>query len=55
MTGRKGRVVSTEDGGVQYELRNEDEIPLELINLTEKDRFMNGKKVRFLIYLFAIF
>uniref|UniRef100_A0A915KSP7 Uncharacterized protein n=1 Tax=Romanomermis culicivorax TaxID=13658 RepID=A0A915KSP7_ROMCU len=44
MTGRKGRVVSLEDGGVKYELRHEDDVPLELMNLAEKERFMNGTK-----------
>lgn len=45
MTGRKGRVVSREDGEIQYELRNEGDVPLELLNLAEKERFMNGQKV----------
>lgn len=45
MTGRKGRVVSTDDGGVQYESRSESDVPLELLNLTEKSRFMDGEKV----------
>ena len=46
MTGRKGRVVSTDDGGVQYESRSESDVPLEILNLTEKQRFMDGDKVR---------
>lgn len=33
MTGRKGRVVQTEDG-VQYESRSEVDVPLETLNLT---------------------
>ena len=45
MTGRKGRVVSTEDGTVQYESRSENDTPLEYLNLTEKQRFMDGEKV----------
>ena len=45
MTGRKGRVVSTDDGNVQYESRSESDTPLELLNLAEKQRFMNGEKV----------
>ena len=45
MTGRKGRVVSTEDGQVQYESRSEIDAPLEVMNLTEKQRFMDGEKV----------
>ncbi|XP_018901680.2 protein strawberry notch isoform X2 [Bemisia tabaci] len=44
MTGRKGRVVSTEDGGIQYESRSEVDVPLETLNLTEKQRFMDGEK-----------
>lgn len=45
MTGRKGRVVSTDDGSVQYESRSEQDAPLEILNLTEKQRFMDGEKV----------
>lgn len=44
MTGRKGRVIQTEDGQIQYESRSEQDIPLETLNLTEKKRFMNGEK-----------
>ncbi|UYV73913.1 sno [Cordylochernes scorpioides] len=44
MTGRKGRVVSTDNGTVQYESRSEADVPLELLNLTEKQRFMDGEK-----------
>nr|CAB0002093.1 unnamed protein product [Nesidiocoris tenuis] len=43
MTGRKGRVVQTEDG-IQYESRSEVDVPLETLNLTEKQRFMDGLK-----------
>ena len=46
MTGRKGRVVTGKNGSVQYELRSEREVPLELINIAEKKRFMDGEKVR---------
>ena len=45
MTGRKGRVVSNEDGNVHYESRSEADITLENMNLAEKERFMNGEKV----------
>ena len=45
MTGRKGRVVCNEDGTVQYESRSEMDAPLEILNLTEKQRFMDGEKV----------
>ncbi|XP_075218729.1 protein strawberry notch isoform X1 [Lycorma delicatula] len=43
MTGRKGRVVQTEDG-IQYESRSEVDVPLETLNITEKQRFMDGEK-----------
>ena len=45
MTGRKGRVVSTDDGSIHYESRSETDVPLETLNLTEKQRFMDGEKV----------
>ena len=45
MTGRKGRVVSNDEGGVSYESRSEVDVPLEILNLTEKQRFMDGEKV----------
>ncbi|XP_045521844.1 protein strawberry notch isoform X1 [Pieris brassicae] len=44
MTGRKGRVVQTEDGQIVYESRAEADIPLETLNLAEKKRFMDGEK-----------
>ncbi|XP_041348616.1 protein strawberry notch homolog 1-like [Gigantopelta aegis] len=44
MTGRKGRVVSNDDGGISYESRSEVDVPLEILNLTEKQRFMDGEK-----------
>lgn len=44
MTGRKGRVVQNEDGSIQYETRSETDVPLETLNLTEKQRFMDGEK-----------
>ncbi|CAG4931624.1 unnamed protein product [Colias eurytheme] len=44
MTGRKGRVVQTEDGQIVYESRAEADIPLETLNLAEKRRFMDGEK-----------
>ncbi|XP_052798983.1 protein strawberry notch homolog 1-like isoform X2 [Mya arenaria] len=43
MTGRKGRVVCT-DEGISYESRSENDVPLEILNLTEKQRFMDGEK-----------
>ena len=45
MTGRKGRVVSNPDGTVSYQSRSKQDVPLELLNITEKERFMNGEKV----------
>ena len=47
MTGRKGRVVCTDDG-ISYESRSEADVPLEILNLTEKQRFMDGEKVSLL-------
>ncbi|ESO95520.1 hypothetical protein LOTGIDRAFT_117101, partial [Lottia gigantea] len=44
MTGRKGRIVSNEDGSINYESRSETDVPLEILNLTEKQRFMDGEK-----------
>ena len=44
MTGRRGRVVSLPDGTVQYQLRSESDVTLEMLNLTEKRRFMDGEK-----------
>ncbi|VDM40780.1 unnamed protein product [Toxocara canis] len=45
MTGRKGRVVSREDGEIEYELRHAGaDVPLELLNMDEKDKFMKGEK-----------
>lgn len=44
MTGRKGRVIQTDNGSIQYESRSEQDVPLETLNLTEKQRFMDGTK-----------
>ena len=44
MTGRRGRVVSQPDGTVKYELRSGSDVPLEYLNITEKQRFMDGEK-----------
>uniref|UniRef100_A0A673CHW8 Protein strawberry notch homolog 1 n=1 Tax=Sphaeramia orbicularis TaxID=375764 RepID=A0A673CHW8_9TELE len=46
MTGRKGRVVSNDDGSITYESRSELDVPVEILNLTEKQRFMDGEKVK---------
>ena len=34
MTGRKGRVIQSEDGQIRYESRSEVDLSLETINLT---------------------
>ena len=44
MTGRKGRVISNELGNVQYECRTDNDVALEILNVTEKQRFMDGEK-----------
>jgi len=46
MTGRKGRVVMDDKTGeFRYESRSTDEtVSLEMLNCTEKERFMNGEK-----------
>lgn len=51
MTGRKGRVVQTEDGAIQYESRSEVDVPLETLNLTEKQRYVFKR----IMYLHALF
>ncbi|RNA44326.1 strawberry notch -like protein, partial [Brachionus plicatilis] len=50
MTGRKGRIVSQKDSNNQkecyvYETRNENDVPVELMNFVQKERFMNGEKL----------
>ena len=44
MTGRRGRIVTMADGTIQYQLRTEADVSLELLNITEKQRFMDGEK-----------
>ena len=44
MTGRRGRIVTMADGSIQYQLRTEADVSLELLNITEKQRFMDGEK-----------
>ncbi|XP_014237071.1 protein strawberry notch-like isoform X1 [Trichogramma pretiosum] len=44
MTGRKGRVVQSENGAIYFESRKESECSLENLNVYEKDEFMNGNK-----------
>lgn len=46
MTGRKGRIVTRADGEIEYELRSAGaDVPLELMNMDEKDKFMKGEKL----------
>ncbi|XP_065831305.1 protein strawberry notch homolog 1-like isoform X2 [Oscarella lobularis] len=45
MTGRKGRMVTTVTGSVQYESRSRGDVPLEMLNVFEKERFVNGEKL----------
>ncbi len=51
MTGRRGRVVSAPDGSIQYQLRSEGDVSIELLNIAEKQRFMDGQKVGFVVLL----
>ena len=44
MTGRRGRVVTLSNGTVQYQLRTEVDVSVEMLNITEKQRFMDGEK-----------
>jgi hypothetical protein len=51
MTGRKGRVVcrnnstTNNNNNFVYETRNETDVPVELMNVVQKERFMNGEKL----------
>ena len=45
MTGRRGRMISLLDGSVQYQLHSETDVSLELLNIAEKQQFMDGEKV----------
>ena len=54
MTGRKGRIVSNNDGTISYQSRSKQDVPLELLNIAEKKRFMDGEKV-FYISLIELF
>uniref|UniRef100_A0AC35GBX0 Strawberry notch helicase C domain-containing protein n=1 Tax=Panagrolaimus sp. PS1159 TaxID=55785 RepID=A0AC35GBX0_9BILA len=45
MTGRRARVIRDADGVTSYKRRNDGEnVNLDMINIQEKDYFMNGKK-----------
>ena len=46
MTGRRGHMITTETGEVQYQRRNAAaEVSLELVNMEEKEKFMKGEKL----------
>lgn len=45
MTGRKNRILIRDDGSFAYESRSKDDVPLEVLNITEKERFLSGEKV----------
>ncbi|KAG0494617.1 hypothetical protein HPP92_005611 [Vanilla planifolia] len=46
MTGRKGMLVRASGGkGVVYQARNTKEVALEMVNMNEKQMFMDGKKL----------
>ena len=38
--------MSNEDGSISYQSRSKQDVPLELLNIVEKRRFMDGEKVR---------
>ena len=40
-------MVSMPDGTVRYESRSRGDVPLEVLNVFEKDRFMQGEKVSY--------
>ena len=44
LTGRKGRVVQSDYGKITYETRSDGEVSQEMINLSEKEKFMSGEK-----------
>jgi len=50
MTGRKGRIVHKQQNQANtnsyvYETRNEFDVPVELLNVAQKEKFMNGQKL----------
>ena len=44
--------MSNDDGSISYESRSELDVPVEILNITEKQRFMDGDKVCFSGMLF---
>ena len=54
MTGRKGRIVcrpneAHDQNHFVYETRNESDVPVELMNIVQKERFMSGEKLTAII------
>jgi len=46
ITGRRGMLIRASDGkGVVYQARNAKEVSMEMINMHEKQQFMDGKKL----------
>ena len=45
MTGRYGRMVSLPGGRVEYERRSVKDVSTDLLNIKEKQNFMDGVKV----------
>ncbi|KAH9315300.1 hypothetical protein KI387_023927, partial [Taxus chinensis] len=45
MTGRRGSVVRTPNGKVAYQPRNTKDVTMEMVNMNEKQLFMDGKKL----------
>ena len=37
--------MSNSDGSISYQSRSKQDVPLELLNIAEKKRFMDGEKV----------
>lgn len=46
MTGRKGRVVQSDDGQISYESRSENDVPLEILNIKGKQSLIISRKPR---------
>ena len=44
MTGRRGRIIFKSNGKIMYEVRTEDDATA--VNVKERQRFMDGEKVR---------
>ncbi|EFX62986.1 LOW QUALITY PROTEIN: hypothetical protein DAPPUDRAFT_308752 [Daphnia pulex] len=44
ISNREGRVVQKDNGQILYESRSESNVPLEMINVRERERFVDGEK-----------